>query len=340
MDWLASPRNLLLAGSLAAALLVGSAWFSLTPLAAPGAPAKGFTIAPGSTVQAVGQGLQQAGLIRSAWAFRTLAKLTGSESRIKAGFYTLSPAMSPREMLRGMVLGQAEQLRLTFPEGYSARQMAALIEARGIGSAERFLELAATPSRFAERFAWLDALPAQASLEGFLFPDTYDVGGRQIPEETMIAVMLSRFEQVGLAAWREAENPRLDLFRTITLASIVELEAQSPPERPLIAGVFYNRLKLRMPLGSDPTVEYALGWKQGSRGLSYQDVKVDSPYNTYRNAGLPPGPIANPGLASLKATLQPEATTMLYFVARGDGTHQFTRTYAEHLAAQRQIRRR
>lgn len=341
MAWLDAPQNLLLvAGSLAAALLVGGTWHSLTPIAPAGAPLMGFTVPPGSGVSAVGSGLQDAGLIRSAWAFRILAKVTASEGRIRAGSYAFSPSMGPREILRGLVSGQAEQLRLTFPEGYSARQMAKVISQRGLGDADRFLELVADAGRFADRFPWLADLPAGASLEGFLFPDTYQVGGQQLREEALIALMLSRFEQVGLSAWRNTSNPRLDLYRTVTLASIVELEAQSPPERPLIAGVFYNRLKLRMPLGSDPTVEYALGWKQGSRGLSYDDVKVDSPYNTYKNAGLPPGPIANPGLASLEATLRPETTAMLYFVARGDGTHHFSRTYAEHLAAQRRIRQR
>jgi UPF0755 protein len=297
-----------------------------------------FSVAAGSGVGAVASALQDQGFIRSAWTFRLLASLTGSESRLKAGFYALTPAMSPREILRWMVQGKAEQKRLTFPEGYSVRQMAQVLEAQGIGSADRFMELAAAPERFAERFTWLRDLPEDATLEGFLFPDTYEYGGTQIPEEALISLMLSRFEKVGLPVWEGQASPRLDLFRTVTLASIVELEAQSPPERPLIAGVFYNRLRLRMPLGSDPTVEYALGWKQGSKGLSFKDVKVNSPYNTYRNVGLPPGPIANPGLASLEATMNPQETPMLYFVARGDGTHHFTRSYAEHLAAQRRIR--
>lgn len=332
-------RKILLAGGLAAVLALGSMAISLTP-AKSAAPARMFTVESGWGVGSVGDALQQQGLIRSSWAFRTLAKLTGSESRIKAGLYSLSPAMSPREILRWMVQGKAEQKRLTFPEGYSVKQMAKLLSDEGVGSAERFMELASDASQFAGRFAWLADLPEGASLEGFLFPDTYEYGGTQIPEEALIALMLSRFEHVGLKAYSKADTKRLDLFRTVTLASIVELEAQSPPERPLIAGVFYNRLRLRMPLGSDPTVEYALGWKQGSKGLTFKDVKVNSPYNTYRNAGLPPGPIANPGLASLKATLNPEETEMLYFVARGDGTHQFTRSYAEHLAAQRRIRQR
>lgn len=330
---------LLVSSALAAFVLLGS-WLSVTPAGGPGAETRMFSVASGSGVSKVADSLQDQGFIRSAVAFRLLAKLTGSEGQIKAGLYALTPAMSPREILRWMVQGKAEQKRLTFPEGYSIRQMAKVLEDLGIGSADRFMDLAADPERFVDRFPWLEALPAGATLEGFLFPDTYEYGGAQLPEDALIALMLSRFEQVGLPAWKAAQSPRLDLFRTVTLASIVELEAQSPPERPLIAGVFYNRLRLRMPLGSDPTVEYALGWKQGSKGLTFKDVKVDSPYNTYRNAGLPPGPIANPGLASLKATLNPQETPLLYFVARGDGTHHFSRTYEEHLAAQRRIRQR
>ena len=333
-------RNTLLASSALAVLLVASTWLSVTPASGPGAETRMFTVASGSGVGKVASTLKDQGFIRSALAFRMLAKLTGSESQIKAGLYALTPAMSPREILSWMVQGKAEQKRLTFPEGYSVRQMAKILEDQGIGSAERFMELAADPTRFQDRFPWLEALPDGATLEGFLFPDTYEYGGTQLPEDALIAVMLSRFEKVGLPAWQAEPAPRLDLFKTVTLASIVELEAQSPPERPLIAGVFYNRLELRMPLGSDPTVEYALGWKQGTKGLTFKDVKVDSPYNTYRNAGLPPGPIANPGLASLKATLNPQKTPLLYFVARGDGTHHFSRTYAEHLAAQRRIRQR
>ncbi len=340
MSWLDKRRKAWLAGGLAALLVFGGTGLSLSPAAAPGAQTRMFSVSSGSGVRQVAASLQEQGFIRNAMAFRLLAKLTGSESRIKAGLYALTPAMSPREILRWMVQGKAEQKRLTFPEGYAVRQMAHVLEEQGIGSADRFIELAAEPRRFEDRFPWLADLPAGASLEGFLFPDTYEYGGTQIPEEALIALMLSRFEKVALATYTKDPNPPLDLFRTITLASIVELEAQSPPERPLIAGVFYNRLRLRMPLGSDPTVEYALGWKQGSKGLSFKDVKVDSPYNTYRNAGLPPGPIANPGLASLKATLKPEATSLLYFVAKGDGTHEFTRSYAEHLAAQRRIRQR
>lgn len=333
-------RSVLLTSAVLAAALVLGIGFSFMPAAGSGAPTRMFSVAAGSGLAKVAASLQEQGFIRSAMAFRVLAKLTGSEAQIKAGLYALTPAMSPREILRWMVQGKAEQKRLTFPEGYSIRQMAKVLEDNGIGSAERFIALATEPERFADRFAWLRDLPEGASLEGFLFPDTYEYGGTQIPEEALIALMLSRFEKVGLPVWQAEASPRLNLFKTVTLASIVELEAQSPPERPLIAGVFYNRLRLRMPLGSDPTVEYALGWKQGSKGLTFKDVKVDSPYNTYRNAGLPPGPIANPGLASLKATLKPQETPLLYFVARGDGTHQFTRTYEEHLAAQRRIRHR
>ena len=197
-------------------------------------------------------------------------------------------------------------------------------------------QLDATPYR--EEFAWLNALPAGASLEGFLFPDTYVVAPAPGFEKDLVRMMLTRFDQVVSPVYDDRPDPAgLKLYQAVTLASIVEKEARHAEERPTIAGVFYNRLATHMPFGSDPTVEYALNKHQGAKGLSFKDVAVDSPYNTYKHAGLPPGPIANPGLASVQAVLSPEKTPYLYFVARGDGSHAFTRTYAEHLATQRAI---
>jgi UPF0755 protein len=148
--------------------------------------------------------------------------------------------------------------------------------------------------------------------------------------------MLSRFAQVALPEL-QANGAPLGVYQRLIMASIIEKEAVHPRERPTISGVFYNRLALRMPFGSDPTVEYALGRHQGNRGLTYKDIAIESPYNTYKYPGLPPTPIANPGLASLRAAVQPARTEMLYFVARGDGSHVFTRSYREHLAAQARI---
>ncbi|MNX71378.1 putative aminodeoxychorismate lyase [compost metagenome] len=233
--------------------------------------------------------------------------------------------------------GRGRQQRLTVPEGYSAGRIAKLLDQRAAGDGARFLELVARPEAFADKYPWLaDVRP---TLEGYLFPDTYLYEGDRIDERRLIEQMLSRFEAVILKDYRAEANPILPLPEALTLASIIELEAARPEERTLISGVFHNRLKLKMRLGSDPTVEYALGRHQGNRGLTFKDVRIDSPYNTYRYAGLPPGPIANPGRASFQAALHPEPTTYLYFVAKGDRSHAFTRSYAEHLDAQRRHRR-
>ena len=168
-----------------------------------------------------------------------------------------------------------------------------------------------------------------------MYPDTYFLQG---VEKDLIEAQLKRFQEVVLPIWekRPPSHP-LDLHQTITLASVVELQGLLDRELPIIAGVFLKRLSIGMKLESDPTTEYALGWHQGAKGLSLKDIRIDSPYNTYRYGGLPPGPIGNPGIAAIKAVLYPEKTAYLYFVARGDGSHVFSKSYSEHLSAVRRI---
>jgi UPF0755 protein len=191
--------------------------------------------------------------------------------------------------------------------------------------------------------------PDLKSLEGYLFPDTYHLPllpygteSAQIQAQLLVEKMIQQFMQVALPLYRNADFSQLpvplSLHEWVTLSSIVEKEAVVPEERSLIAGVFLNRLQQGIPLGADPTVEYAFNIRQTpERRLTWAEVQRPSPYNTYLNAGLPPGPIASPGLASLEATLDPEQTDYLYFVARYDGTHVFSKTLADHEAAQRQI---
>ena len=215
--------------------------------------------------------------------------------------------------------------------------MASYFEQQGFFKAQDFLTAASQlPTG---RYPWLPT--GFASLEGFLYPDTYQISaGAQVTPTEVITQMLDRFEQVALPLYnRDRDRTRFSLAQWVTLASIVEKEAVVSAERPRIAGVFINRLKQNIPLGSDPTVEYALGIQQTKeQPLTLEQVKVPSPYNTYVNAGLPPAPIASPGVASLKATLEPEATNYLYFVAKYDGTHVFSRTLGEHESAQGTIR--
>jgi UPF0755 protein len=324
---------------LAAIPVAGMATFDHM-LGAPSGSAKKelVVIKPGWGVSAAADQLQAQGLVRNADAFKLWLRVRGKDRSIKAGIYALAPNMGAKGIASFLVEGRGENERVTVPEGYSMRQIAALLEEKQAGSGARFLAAASDATPYRGEFAWLKALPEGASLEGFLFPDTYVVAPAPGYEADLVRMMLTRFDQVVTPAYDDRPDPAgLKLFEAVTLASIVEKEARHAQERPTIAGVFYNRLATGMPFGSDPTVEYALRKHQGANGLSLRDVAVDSPYNTYKHAGLPPGPIANPGLASVQAVLAPDKTPYLYFVARGDGTHAFTRTYAEHLATQRAI---
>lgn len=296
------------------------------------------TIKPGMGVAAIAHTLHEEHLIRNELAFRGYLRMLGSDKDIKAGAYALSPDMGSKGIAEVLASGKGMFMRVTVPEGYSLRQIEGLLDHRVKGSGQRFAAYSRRAAYFRPEFPWLGQLPAGASLEGFLFPDTYVVAPGPDAEKDLIRMMLTRFAQVALPEYESnRKHSGLTLIQAVTMGSIVEKEARQPAERPTIAGVFYNRLNMHIPFGSDPTVEYALNRHQGAKGLSLADIKVDSPYNTYTHAGLPPGPIANPGLASLDAALSPANTQFVYFVARGDGTHQFSVTYAEHLKAIRAI---
>ncbi|HEY9856564.1 MAG TPA: endolytic transglycosylase MltG [Stenomitos sp.] len=340
IDWLRSQSlrtKLLLAGA-GAFVALGLVSSPLLPAGRPGAPVRYVTVGAGRDLYRLAATLQQRRIVRNRFAFALLARAMGAQARIRPGTYALSPGQSPFQIVSWLMDGRGLVLKVTVPEGYSIAKIARMLEAKGLGKGSTFRALAEQPARFLAHHAWLKDLPAGASLEGFLFPDTYLFSGGQLDESMLIDRMLGRFEAVVGHEYGQTPSPLMPLYQAVTMASIIELEAVRPEERPLISGVFQNRLRIGMRLGSDPTVEYALGRHQGEKGLSFKDVRVDSPYNTYRYAGLPPGPIGNPGLASFKAALHPETTDYLYFVARGDGTHAFTRTYADHLAAQRRLR--
>lgn len=327
-------RRWLLIGSLAATLSIGvaAAW-AFTPPSDFREPTT-LRIEAGDGLKQVVWRLRQQGLIRSADLTYLYARMT-MPPVLQPGVYRLAPG-GPAALLGNIARGEFEVVRLTIPEGWSIERAAKLAAGRGLDAAA-YADSAIHAPALAERYPFLATLPPGRTLEGYLFPDTYDVALGA--ESRLIGRQLDRFADQVLPVWQKRPaNWPLTLDQTVALASIVELEAQVARERPLIAGVFLRRLQIGMPLGSDPTVEYALKRHQGDKGLSYKDVAIESPYNTYRYPGLPPTPIGNPGLASFKATLAPEASPYLYFVARGDGSHVFTRTYAEHLAAGRRIR--
>jgi len=276
--------------------------------------------------------LERQGLIRSAFTFRLAARLGGRWPQVKQGTYLVRPGMSALRILDLFTSGRVEQLRLTVPEGWTVRDIGLLLHQRGIGDGSPLTR------QDAPRVPAGLPLPADGRLEGYLFPDTYFTPTGAPARQFLAERMLARLDELvwrGLLGGRPAPDGR-SLHQVLTLASLVEAEAKLPRERPLIAGVLASRLRAGRRLECDATVQYALG--EARRRLTYDDLEVDSPYNTYRHAGLPPGPICNPGLASIRAALHPTPVPYLYYVARPDGSHVFTRSYQEHLAAIRAIR--
>lgn len=287
-------------------------------------------IPAGATAREVAELLEARGIIRNALAFRIYASWQKVDGELKPGVYLFQPGESLSEILHQLVAGRVMEVEFTVPEGYTLKQIAHLLEAKGLVSQEEFWQAAAKPYPY----AFLDGVPRQPNyLEGFLFPDTYRVPVGT-PAEIIIRRMLDRFQEVYNEVSRQrAPGLELSTLEIVTLASLVEKEAKLDAERPLIAGVFLNRLRRGMRLESCATVEYLL--PSPKPVLSYEDLEIDSPYNTYKVSGLPPGPIASPGKPSLLAALNPEPTDYLYFVARPDGSHEFSRTLEEHNAAAR-----
>ena len=318
---------------------------STSPVLAPEAidasspESKQFTVKPGTPGQQIGSNLVEAGLIRSADAWKIwtwVRQKQDSQGGFKAGTYLISPQDSLPAIAAKIWRGELMQTSFTIPEGWSIQEMANYFESLGYFRADEFV--AAASQIPYDKYSWLPAnLP---HLEGFLYPNTYRITSDRLTNpQAIIEVMLTQFERDALPVYQQAETD-LTLLEWVTLASIVEKESVVAAERGLIAGVFTSRLEKGMRLESDPTVEYALGIRQtADRPLTYRQVGTPAPHNTYVNHGLPPTPIASPGLASLKATLNPESTEYLFFVARYDGTHVFSRTLAEHEAATRRIRR-
>ena len=294
------------------------------------------TIQRGDSVSDVAIILQQKGLIRSADMFALAAYTTGKWRRLQTGRHELDGSMSAVEILDALCRGSRRAWRwLTIPEGFGARQVAEEIQHQGLGQATAFMQAVSSPGSFATAFP----LPPD-SLEGYLFPDTYRVDSGET-ESDIIVQMLRRFDQV---AWKQLfhEQPSYkgrSLQDIVILASLVEWEAKREDERPIIAGVLMNRLKRGQKLECDATVQYALGEGRKSR-LINSDLLVESDYNTYRRQGLPPGPICNPGEASIKAAMNPAEVPYLYYVARSDGSHVFSTTYSKHQEAIIKVRNR
>jgi UPF0755 protein len=289
-------------------------------------------IPSGAGSAAIGRRLVEAGVVRDGLTWRIALVRSGQGRALKAGDYRFAGELRPADVIAKIARGEVFLRPITFPEGLSIIEMARLFETRGIGAASAF-EAAAQNARLVT-----DLDPQARDLEGYLFPETYPLP-RRTDANTLVRTMVSRFERVFDAAARAAASERgLSVREVVTLASLVEKETAKPEERPTVAAVYLNRLKIGMGLQCDPTVIYALQ-KAGryTGNLTRADMAFDSPYNTYKYAGLPPGPIAAPGRASLEAVLRPAEVDYLYFVSRNDGSHVFSRTYAEHQAKVREF---
>jgi UPF0755 protein len=290
-------------------------------------------IDPGENAQTIGRTLEELEVIRSGRLFEVLVGLTGVDDSLEAGEYEFERGIPAVEAVQRISRGQVASRQVTIPEGRRVSEIAQILEQRGIVTAEEFFS-ALDAAGYDEPF--LAHLPNN-DLEGFLYPAGYAFT-RNTDAGQVVAAMLRGFQDT---VWEvlDIESHPLSLLEIVTLASIVEREAATPEERPLIASVFLNRLEIGMALEADPTVQFALSldpqnvarygiWKEQ---LTLDDLEFDSPYNTYRYPGLPPGPIANPGFDSIAAVLDPADTDYFFFVSRNDGTHVFAETFEEHL---------
>jgi len=295
-----------------------------------GAPqAETFVDIPrGSTTGAIADLLTDAGVIHSQFPFRIYARWSGTGRRFQAGEYRFDAPATPVQVAQRLIQGDVFFRSVTIPEGLTAEETIDLLSRNGLGNIEE-MGLAL------HRTEWIrEIAPGADTLEGYLFPDTYRFS-RKATSEQVLHTMVDQFRtRMGKLLAEQPLPPGWQIEGLVTMASLIEKEVGIKEERPKVASVFYNRLRKRIPLACDPTVIYAL--KQAGRydgDIRKADLQINSPYNTYVHIGLPPGPIANPGLDSLRAALSPANTDFLYFVSRNDGTHEFSRTYESHQIA-------
>jgi len=313
------------------AALAASLRWALQPALAS-APPVIFDVHPGVSLGQVARDLEARGLIRSALAFKLLARYRALDGALQVGEYEVSAAFAPGEILTRIAEGRVVTYEVVIPEGLSAAQIALRLEAAGLADAAAFVAFASDP-------ASAESLGVEgATLEGYLFPETY-----RLPRGLGVRAVAEVFVDQFLEVWRELEplalQQKLSMPEVVTLASIIEKETAVAEERPLIASVFRNRLERGMRLETDPTVIYGIADFDGN--LRRRDLEdAANPYNTYQISGLPPGPIANPGADALRAAVSPAESDYLFFVSRNDGTHVFSKTYAEHVRAVDQYQRK
>ena len=289
-------------------------------------------IPDGSTFQFVAALLEREGLIKSRSVFVLIGKSQSADRKVQAGEYELNPGMTPAEILSKLLNGEVLFHPLTIPEGLTITQIADVVSQQGLTDRVEFL-------RLAKDRAFVASLGIKAeTLEGYLYPDTYRFPRPIEAREVLVAMVEQLRQVVGPDLLARMQELKMTIHEVLTLASVIEKETGAGDERPEISAVFHNRLKKHIPLQSDPTVIYGLPAFDGN--LHKNDLSSPSPYNTYRVQGLPPGPIANPGIQAIRATLYPSDSRSLYFVSRNDGTHQFSATLIEHNKAVEKYQKR
>lgn len=314
-----------------AALLVATHLY-ITFYTAPSSTPESRTVSieRGLSFRMIADKLESAGVVRDADSFSFAGRVLGAYKKVKAGEYEFTTAMTPMEVLEHLVKGRVKRYLVTVPEGYNISEIGAVLEQAGLTHKQVFIARALDPGLASSLGL------AGPTLEGYLFPDTYSFTKGMSADE-MISRMVERFRKVFSEFEYDLEKSGMSMGKAVTLASIIEKETGEPSERELISAVFHNRLKKGIRLQSDPTVIYGIASFDGN--IKKHHLSMKSPYNTYVNFGLPPGPIANPGKESIAAALRPAKADYLYFVSRNDGTHQFSRSLKEHNRAVNQYQK-
>lgn len=292
-----------------------------------------MTVKSGTTASEISERLTQLGVIDSRFRFWWLMKLQGDAGKFKTGTYAFKPHMDEQAVLDKLVAGDTTIVKFTIPEGFGVKEIAKRLADEGLVDEQDFLEKAKTYAPY----DYMKKLPNERyAAEGYLFPDTYEIQSDVTPELIMKMMTQDFDSRLTPAMRQQAASMGLSIHDLVTLASLVEKEARYDEDRPIIAQVFLKRLQMGMPLQSDTTLQYLMAGPK--ENVSIADTKIDSPYNTYQHEGLPPGPIASPGMKAINAVLHPAATDYLYFVADHDGHNHYAKTYEEHLAIVEQVR--
>jgi len=289
-----------------------------------------FSVQKGEGTKEISANLKKQGLIKYGLLFRFYTLTIGKAEKLQAGNYSLSPSMTMAEITKKLATGDVIRQKITIIEGWDLKDIANYLEENGLGKAEEFLALVNSGNDFAKDFAFLNDKPKNLSLEGYLFPDTYEIQeGATL--QNVIGKILENFDQKLTPELRqEIKNQNKTIFEIVTMASLIEKEVKTLPDKKLVAGILWKRLENNMPLQVDATVSYITG-KNGK--VTIADTQIDSPYNTYKYRGLPLGPISNPGLESITAAIYPESSSYWYYLSTPEGQTIFSKTLAEHEAA-------